>query len=387
MNYEVSVVRCEEYDDEKVRAAIEECLKPLGGMQSVVKNGSRVLVKPNLLSAKKPEEATTTHPSVVKAVVRLVQEQGGVPVIGDSPGGRNTSSAVKSLMKTTGMQAVADETGCEIVSFEEPVVDVTSDAARIYKKFTIAKAVKDADVVIGLPKLKTHQLTYYTGAVKLLYGYIPGIMKSENHLHTGKDPKLFAELLLDLHEMRRPDLTIMDAVVGMEGRGPSAGNPKQIGLVMASKSCTALDFVATSAVGMEPLTIPTVAGASERGVGPKNMGEIELFGPDLASVMVRDFKKAETMDMSRVPAVVLNLATSMIASKPKIDPQKCKKCGVCARDCPPRAMTFVKGRVPAIDYKVCIRCYCCQELCPENAVRVHLPVARKALNRLTGRNR
>jgi uncharacterized protein (DUF362 family) len=288
-------------------------------------------------------------------------------------------------MKNTGMQAVADETGCEIVNFEEPAIEVTADTARTYKKFTIAKAVKDADVIIALPKLKTHQLTYYTGAVKLLYGYIPGVMKAEYHLHTGRDVMLFAELLLDLHEMRRPDLVIMDAVVGMEGRGPSAGNPRQIGLIIASKSCTALDFVATSIVGMDPLTVPTVKHATDRGMGPKSMGEIKVYGVDPATVVIRDFKRADTMNLSRVPAPLLNLASSLVATKPAIDAGKCRKCGICARDCPPKAMFFTGASVPIIDYGKCIRCYCCQELCPHSAVSVRVPLARKIINRLLGR--
>ncbi|WP_424357249.1 DUF362 domain-containing protein [Methanocella sp. MCL-LM] len=385
MTYEVSVKKCEDYEDEKVRAAIEESLKPLGGLESVVKKGDRVLLKLNLLSSKKPEDATTTHPAMVKAVVRMVQEIGGIPVLGDSPGGRNTPGSIKALMKNTGMQAVADETGCGIVSFEDETVEATSDAARTYKKFTIAKAVRDADVIIALPKLKTHQLTYYTGAVKLLYGYIPGIMKTEYHLHTGRDVMLFAELLLDLHEMRRPDLVIMDAVVGMEGRGPSAGNPRQIGLVLASKSCTALDFLATYIVGMDPLAVPTVKRAADRNLGPGSLDEIVVRGEDPATVRVKDFKLAATMDMSRVPAPLLNLASRLVATKPVIDAQRCRKCGVCARDCPPKAMFFSGGRMPKIDYRKCIRCYCCQELCPERAVSVKVPVARKVLGRLLGR--
>lgn len=385
MAYEVSVSKCEDYENYKVRAAIEESLKPLGGLQSVVKKGDRVLIKLNLLTSKKPDEATTTHPAMARAVVQMVQELGGIPVLGDSPGGRNTPGSIKALMNKTGMQAVADETGCEIVSFEEDTVEVTSDTARTYKRFTIAKAVKDADVIIALPKLKTHQLTYYTGAVKLLYGYIPGIMKTEYHLHTGRDVMLFAELLLDLHEMRRPDLVIMDAVVGMEGRGPSAGNPRQIGLVLASKSCTALDFVATYIVGMDPLAVPTVGHAADRNMGPVSMGEITVHGEDPARVIVKDFKRAETMDMSRIPAPLLNMATRMVATKPVIDAQKCKKCGVCARDCPPKAVFFSHGSVPMIDYKKCIRCYCCQELCPQSAVSVRVPLARKVIGRLLGR--
>jgi uncharacterized protein (DUF362 family)/Pyruvate/2-oxoacid:ferredoxin oxidoreductase delta subunit len=379
MAYEVSVVRCDSYDESKVRAAVEESLKPLGGLGSVVKKGDRVLIKLNLLSSKRPEQAVTTHPALAKVVGQMVQELGGVPALGDSPGGSNVGNSYKTLLRNTGMQAVADETGCAIVSFSEQVADLSVDKARTFRKLKIAKAVLDADVVIGLPKLKTHMLTYYTGAVKLLYGYVPGVTKTEYHLHTGRDVSLFAEMLLDIYEARPPDLYIMDSVIGMEGRGPSGGNPRQIGLIMASRSATAMDFVATSVIGFDPLTVPTVKRAYERGSGPGKLDEIKVFGESPASVTLKDFKKADTMDMSRMPSAFAGLASRLGGSRPQIDRNKCRKCGVCADDCPPKAMTFVRGSVPKIDYNKCIRCYCCQELCPQNAVSVRTPLLRRLI--------
>lgn len=378
MAHEVSIVRCDTYDESKVRAAVEASLKPLGGLGSVVKKGDRVLIKLNLLGSKKPEQAVTTHPALAKAIVRMVQEIGGVPMLGDSPGGSSTGTSYKALLKNTGIQAVADETGCEIVSFDESA-EVFPEKARTYKKLKIAKAVTDADVVIGLPKLKTHSLTFYTGAVKLLYGYIPGVTKTEYHLHTGRDVGLFAEMLLDIYEARPPDLYVMDAIVGMEGNGPSGGTPRDIGLIMASRSATAMDFVATAIVGMDPLSVPTVKKALDRGTGPGKLDEIKVHGESVASVRIHDFKKARTMNMSRVPPALMSLMTRLGGSRPHIDKSKCVKCGICAKDCPPKALVFVKGSVPKIDYGKCIRCYCCQELCPHNAVSVHTPLLRRLL--------
>ncbi|OPY27941.1 MAG: F(420)H(2) dehydrogenase subunit I [Methanocella sp. PtaU1.Bin125] len=378
MAYEVSIIRCGTYDDDRLRAAVEASLKPLGGLSSVVKKGDRVLIKLNLLNAKRPEQAVTTHPAVAKAIVRMVQDTGGVPVLGDSPGGSSTGTSYKNLLKTTGIQAVADETGCEIASFDE-AAEVTPERARTYKKLKIARAVTDADVVIGLPKLKTHSLTYYTGAVKLLYGYIPGVTKTEYHLHTGRDVSLFAEMLLDIYEARPPDLYVMDAVVGMEGNGPSGGTPRDIGLIMASRSATAMDFVATAVVGMDPLAVPTVKRAFERGTGPGSLDDIMVHGESVAAVLVKDFKKARTMSMSRVPPALMGVMTRLGGSRPQIDKSKCVKCGVCAKDCPPKAIAFVKGSVPKIDYGKCIRCYCCQELCPQNAVSVRTPLLRRLI--------
>jgi len=204
MPYKVSIHRCDSYDDPSVSKAVEASLVPLGGLESAVKETDRVLIKLNLLSAKPPEAAVTTHPAIVKATIKLVQELGATPVIGDSPGGGSTRASYKKLLEKTGIKQVVEDTGCEWVRFDEATLEVASDTAKTFKKLTLAKAVTEADVIIGLPKLKTHNLMYYTGAVKLLYGYIPGMFKTEFHLHTARDLNLFADLLLDLHETYPP---------------------------------------------------------------------------------------------------------------------------------------------------------------------------------------
>ena len=380
MSYEVSIVKCGSYDGAQVRKAVEDSLAPLGGLSSTIKKGDRVLIKLNLLGSRAPEAAVTTHPALVRAVVRMVQELGAVPVLGDSPGGNGTFISYKGVLRTTGIQAIADETGCEVADFEEAAMDVAPDNARTFKKLKIARPVIEADKVIALPKLKTHQLTYYTGAVKLLFGYVPGMMKMEYHHNAGKDLDLFSELLLDIHGVRRPDIVIMDAVVGMEGRGPSAGTPRQVGLILASKSCTALDFVASAIIGFEPPGVPTIKKAIERGEGPSSLGEIKVYGEDPSKLIIQDFKKPETFISGRRGRNVMGFIGGLRASRPVINKGKCKKCGICARDCPAKAMAFTKGSSPAIDYNKCIRCYCCQELCPESAVDVRSPLLQRILH-------
>jgi uncharacterized protein (DUF362 family) len=252
MSYHVSIEKCGSYDDHEVRKAVKACLAPLGGLESVVSDGDCVLVKLNLLSAKAPEAAVTTHPAIVRATVELVQELGATPVLGDSPGGGSTAASYKALLEKTGIQDVVDNTGCELVRFDEAKREVAATNAKTFKKLMLANAITEADVIIGLPKLKTHNLTYYTGAVKLLYGYVPGLFKTEYHLHTANDINLFADLLLDIYETYPPALTLMDAIVGMEGAGPSNGKPRKIGLILSSKSCTALDYVAVTIAGFDP---------------------------------------------------------------------------------------------------------------------------------------
>ena len=301
MTYHVTITQCTSYDLDAVRTAVAASLEPLGGMGKFVGKGQRVLVKPNLLASRAPEAAVTTHPAVVQAVVEQVQKAGGVAIIGDSPGGRNVGSSYERLLKRTGMMGVVEATGCEWISFDDSVVDVQAPDAKSFKRFTVGKAVTDADRIIVLPKLKTHQLTYYTGAVKVLYGYIPGLLKAEYHLHTGTDAETFSDLLLDLHGALPPTLAIMDAVVGMEGQGPSNGNPRGIGLILAGENCHALDLVACSVIGFDPMMVPTVRKAGERGVGPRNLGEVLVSGAPIEDIRLKDFAKPRTMLIARIP--------------------------------------------------------------------------------------
>ena len=381
MKYRVAVSRCRAYEPDAVRAAVASAVGHLGGIGKFVGKGERVLVKPNLLASRSPEQAVTTHPAIARAVVELVQEAGGVPVLGDSPGGQNVGQSYERLLRRTGMAGVAEATGCGIVSFDDARVEVPAPDAKSFKRFTVAKAVLDADKVIVLPKLKTHQLTFYTGAVKVLYGYIPGLLKAEYHLHTGTDAETFSDLLLDLHSALPPTLAVMDAVIGMEGQGPSGGNPREVGLILASESCPALDYVACSIIGFDPAGVPTVRKAAERGIGPTDLSKIEILGEAPDAVRVAGFEKPRTMLLARLPPSVMKTLGYFFGSRPAIDRERCISCGKCAESCPPKAIRYRKGETPSIRYHRCIRCYCCQELCPQGAVEVAYPWLRRVVGR------
>lgn len=379
MTFHVSITRCRNYELDKVRSAIAASLEPLGGIHRFVGEGDRVLVKPNLLASRAPEAAVTTHPAVVQAVVEEVLRAGGVAVIGDSPGGRNIGSSYERLLKRTGMMGVVEATGCEWVSFDDSVVDVQAPDAKSFRRFTVGKAVADADRIIVLPKLKTHQLTYYTGAVKIVFGYIPGLLKAEYHLHTGTDTETFSDLLLDLHGALPPTLAIMDAVVGMEGQGPSNGTPRDIGLILAGENCHALDLVACSIIGFDPNAVPTVRKAGERGVGPRNVGEVLVSGEPIGDLQVKDFAKPRTMILAKIPPSLVSAIGYLFGTRPSIRRGMCISCGKCAEGCPPKAIRYTKGEIPSIGYRHCIRCYCCQELCPQGAVEVAYPWLRRVM--------
>jgi uncharacterized protein (DUF362 family)/Pyruvate/2-oxoacid:ferredoxin oxidoreductase delta subunit len=369
MSYAVSLTRCPGYD--AVDAALAEVLAPLGGLGAFVRPGQRVLLKLNLLLAKPPEAAVTTHPALVQAVVRAVQALGATAVVGDSPGLAHNRAAYDALLRATGIQQVVDETGCEVVFFDDATCEVAGDRAKVFKKLTVSRAPVDADVVIGLPKLKTHGFMYVSGAVKLLYGYLPGLTKMQHHLYAGKRMADFAELLLDIAETLPPALSIMDAVVAMEGNGPSHGTPRDVGLLLASPNAYALDFLATHLIGLDPLAVPSVAAAASRGIGPKTLDALTLHGADPAAVRVPDFAPAPTLKTSGImPPWVADLSSWLFAPRPVIDAARCIKCGKCASHCPPGAITQAHGAVPTIDLTPCLRCFCCHELCPEGAVHI-----------------
>ncbi|MDD1677438.1 MAG: DUF362 domain-containing protein [Methanomicrobiales archaeon] len=377
--FTVSIARCPDYDQSRIRSAVKSCVDNIGGFRAFVHSGNRVLVKPNLLSAHPPHDAVTTHPSVLRAVIELVQDAGGSPVVGDSPGGRNTPASYRTLLKITGMQDVLEETGCTSVFFDDATIGMPATEALTFKRFTVPKICTEVDAVIALPKLKTHQLTTFTGAVKLLYGYLPGILKAEYHLHAGMDVDRFADLLLDIAVTFPPTLSVMDGVIGMEGNGPSHGSPRHAGLILAGTSCTALDLVACELIGLNDPFPPTVRRATERRIGPGSREQVRCLGTDPSEVRIHDWKRPDAPLYRHIPRPVLTVARRIFAARPYVDQNICTGCGICARNCPSEAIRVTSGRAPVISAKKCICCYCCQELCPSGAIRISQPLLRRLM--------
>ena len=358
-----------------VEEALQTGLEEWGGMPAFVKPGQRVLLKVNLLMKKRPEEAVTTHPSVVEAVVRLVQAAGGVPVIGDSPGGPYTMHALHAIYARSGLQEVAERTGA-LLNEDVGQTVVAHPQGKILKSLTVTKSVTDADVVITLSKLKTHGMMTFTGAVKVLFGVIPGLLKAEYHFRM---PEImdFARLLLDIAEWVKPSLSIMDGVIGMEGNGPSAGRPRNIGALLVSTDPFALDVVAADLVGLKPEKVPTILAARERGLVSR-LGEIELKGDDRSLWRIKDFSLPKSvsvnfLDMVPLPVSVRNFVLDRLRPHPLFQHEQCVGCRDCVNSCPPQALSMNAQGRPVVDLDACIRCFCCQELCPRQAVEIVRP--------------
>jgi len=376
MKPKVSIVGCGDYERAKVEAAVRKSVDLVGGIESFVQKGQSVLIKPNLLSASEPEKNITTHPEVVRALALLVGEVGGKPVIGDSPGGLFTQAALRRVYKKTGLTAVAEETGAEL-NFDVGVSIKPNPDGKLLKAVDVCDFVSKADVVITAPKFKTHTFMQFTGATKILFGAVPGLTKAGYHAKL-KDPQRFAQMLIDALRLVNPRLSVMDAVVGMEGEGPAAGDARKIGAILAGSDSVALDVVSLAIAGMPAESVPPLKAAIERGLTSGRVEDVEVLGDGLEGFIQDGFKRPSTA-VSRtlfLMGLLRPVLTNQLTSYP-VATDECVRCGVCARHCPVEAITMADKAV--MDYGKCIRCYCCHELCPHHAIILNKPILRKLL--------
>lgn len=369
---DVSIVRCADYDRERTFSAVKQAVDLLGGMHTFVKPGERVLIKPNLLKGKEPEAAVTTHPEIVRAVIRLVRDAGGEPMVGDSPG----MGDLRKVSEKAGILDVVNEEGATLVELDE-AVQVRNQGR--FQRFEIARAAYEADAIINLPKLKTHGMTTLTGAVKNLFGCVPGKRKVQWHFNTGVNHELFATMLNELCALLKPRLTIMDAVIGMEGNGPGSGEPRQIGVVIAGKDPVAVDVVSSSVLGVSLEKLPLIRAAAAAGYGETQLDRIRVFGESIASVAIKHFRLPPQEHLEwRLPEWARLVLKDALTTKPVINNRSCIQCGICQGHCPQGAIENRGGELE-IRYRDCIRCYCCQEFCPQGAITVGRGWALKIL--------
>jgi uncharacterized protein (DUF362 family) len=368
----VAAVKVDSYTFEEVERGLNEALDLIGGLASFVNPGDKVLLKPNMLEGLPPEKAVTTNPEILRFMIREVKRIGAHPVVGDSPG---TTGTVKAAEKC-GILAVCREEGVELLPFDT-TIEIPYPEGLTVKKFTLAQRLTEVDKVISLAKMKTHTFMGTTGATKNMFGFIVGMQKGQFHLRM-QARKEFAGMLVDLANLVKPVLSIVDGVVGMEGNGPRNGKPVKAGVILAGANCFAVDIVMAEMMGFNPARLPLTTLALEQGLAPAFSG-IDLVGS--ASDLRLKFAEPRSMMAlnDRIPKWAAELGRNQLTARPEIN-DACIACGCCAAHCPPKAMTIINGKVH-INYDKCIRCYCCQELCPENAV--HLEEGR--LLKLAGR--
>jgi len=362
MKSAVSIVRCQTYDEDEVLKGLRHSVELIGGIEIFVRKGNRVLLKPNLLYGKAPEKAVTTHPSIIKGVIQIVREAGGIPFIGDSP-------SVGSLIRTAekaGIKRVADEMNCPLVEFNKPILP-PKGGGKFFKHIEIDRAVLEADVIINLPKWKTHGLTLLTLGVKNLFGCVPGKKKALWHLKAGEDRKVFAQLLVDLYQIIKPSLTLLDGILGMEGNGPNSGHPISLGLILASRDPLSLDQIVCDLLGMPRESLPTNRVAFEEGLTEDG---VDVVGERVGDVRVQRFKLPPLSKPDwNLPGFLGKALRNALTSQPVFEEGLCDNCDQCIEACSPKALGR-RGRGLVFDYGKCIRCFCCQEVCPAGAITI-----------------
>jgi len=363
---EVSIIKCREYSNEAVYRSVRDLLFSLGGMARFVKKGERILLKPNLLTAKPIDAAVTTHPSVVRALALLVREAGGVPLIGDSPG----FGSAKKVAEKCGVMDVAKDLDVPFLELKTPVT-VENPQGLVFKRLEIAKEALDVDGIINIPKLKTHAQMFLTMGVKNIFGCVPGKKKAQWHLTAGVDASFFAGIILDIYLYLKPRLTVIDAIVSMEGNGPASGEPKKTGFLCASSDSVALDRAVVEILGRKPAEVPILKRAMEFNIKETDLARIKILGEKIEDMHVASFNFPPPMSVNFaeiLPGFLERRLRKSLTSRPDIDRQSCTLCNICVEVCPAEMMSKT-GRI-IIDYDGCIRCYCCQEMCPQGAISV-----------------
>ena len=366
----VAITQCPDYTEK----ALEESLKKILEQTAFPEvRDKTVLLKPNILSGSAPEKAVTTHPEFLRAVIRFITERGAARIlVGDSPGVGSADQAGKK----TGIRQVVEQEGASWITFTK-ADRVQNPLGKKQTQFYPAGILEETDVLISLPKMKTHEMMYYTGAIKNLFGLIPGLNKSRFHLNF-PEKEDFAALIVDLFQTVKPHFAIMDGILAMEGPGPGSGYPRPVGLISASDNLLALDWAMASIMGYDPHKIPILKDALERKIWLETPDDIiyPLLNPE--TVVIQDYKRVKILKdtgfvKKALPKGLYRFLKDLYVPRPFFNHKRCIRCGKCVDICPAKALQIDRRRGAGkvrIDYHKCIRCYCCHEVCPVDAIRI-----------------
>jgi uncharacterized protein (DUF362 family)/ferredoxin len=357
-------------------AAVDRLVAPFGGWPAIVDPGDNVAVKINLLRGAPPERAVSTHPETLRCVLRALREAGAEPFVADSPGGLNGPAKVARAYHVSGITAVCAEEHVAIIDVEDDKTVVQAPAGRLYRSFSVGRAFVQADAMVQVGVLKTHQLMRLTGGVKLTYGCIPGLAKAQLHVRASRRED-FADMLLDLHTALAPRFTIIDGIIAMEGQGPGSGQPRELGSLFAARDCVALDAALADRTAHRRREVHVLAAAERRGL-------VDLDHPyTLAGDPVEpatDFVPAGRDFQDKLPASFQRAGRRLMTARPRlVDAAACIECGECAQICGAGAVTLVP--LPVFDDGRCVRCYACTEVCPTRAIDNVTPALARMLGR------
>ncbi|MEI6724750.1 MAG: DUF362 domain-containing protein [Actinomycetes bacterium] len=352
--------------------SIARLVEPFGGWTALASPGERIAVKINLLRGAPPEKAVSTHPETLRCVLRALKAAGAEPFVADSPGGRNGPAKVARAYKISGIAQVCTDEGVQIVDVEDDRITLDAPDARLYRSFPVGRAFVDADAMIQVGVLKTHQLMRLTGGVKLTFGCITGLSKAQLHVRAQKRED-FADMLLDIHLALRPRFTIIDGIIAMEGQGPGSGTPRELGSLFAAHDAVALDVALAERTAHAPRSVYTIAASARRDL--VDLGDPYRLAGDPVEADT-GFKPVARDMQALLPPSLHRAARNLITARPRlVDVAACTKCGDCAGICGASAISL--HPTPVFDDHLCVRCYACTEVCPTAAIDNVVPRAAR----------
>lgn len=380
MNNTVAITRIL---DDDVEQAVFKALDHLEASK-LMKDGMFVLLKPNMLSAKPPERAVTTHPKVLEAVIHWVKKFNPKRiVVADSSAGISRGTTEK-VFKESGLQAACESENVECTPFESTSRELYHvENPLALEEFPASSLLKEADLIINLPKIKTHGLTKLTCSIKNMFGTLLLGQKPKTHA-AYPGIRQFSDALADVYSVFQPALTIVDGYLCQEGRGPAAGDVVKLDVIVSGFNGLLVDQVICNIIGLDPSKVHHLSSCIEKGLGPANLDGLELLGEPIESVK-RDFKipRGSPLAGAPMPRFIANfVANKLFKAKIKFDDEACKLCGTCWKNCPVEAISppdeMMKGNIPRWDSKKCIACYCCAETCPYEAIEFAMHPIRNA---------
>ncbi|MDR1433995.1 DUF362 domain-containing protein [Candidatus Endomicrobiellum devescovinae] len=358
----IGLVKCDDYN--KANNAVREAVALLGGISAFIKPSERILIKPNLLSPKDPLKAVTTHPEIVRVIIKLVKEAGAIHIVGDSPGGAIRN--IKNVWEVTGMEKVCREENIELINFEAVGSKDFDIGDKNIKKVNFSNAVLDCDGIINIPKLKTHMLMGFSAGIKNFYGTVPGLIKVEYHKYASKN-KDFANLLTNIYLFFKDKVrfTLIDAILSMEGNGPSAGEVRKTDLLAISQDTAVLDAYLMKELNYDISSSDLLKNLN---MTADTINKVEVLGKSPKDFNFQKFKFPNLRKLDIFPKPIVQMLGRLLWVKASINRNICVKCLLCTKACPVGAIQSRGNDYPYINTKKCISCFCCHEMCPKKAI-------------------